>query len=134
MKRALLLIFSLVFFGCGGGGGGTNANGPGASPGEKSLFSLWTDPNTGFFIDLTGGTFGVPIPITFIFSGGGQCDCKFKVTGSEQSGSYMISDCFYSGGGNGNPGCNLLNQAGTYTKSGNTLTACAAGGDCTTYH
>lgn len=112
--RTNFFLCLLVLSACGGGGGG---------PSEKDLFSNWRHTESDFVLDLSNGDFNEPIDFSIFFSSGSQCDCTFRVTGSQSSGVYVINSCTYlEGSGAGDPNCNSLNESGTYTKENNILT------------
>lgn len=116
MKK-LIVLLSLTFLltSCGGGGSGSSA--------PKDLFSLWNEAGTNNPLDLTGSTFSSPVPFSFFFVGGEQCNCNLTVLGTQSSGSYVVNSCVYqAGSGASDPGCNALNDTGTYTNSSDTLT------------
>lgn len=93
---------------------------------EKNLFSRWSS-ESGFILDLTNGTFNTPTNITFFFQDGSTCNCGMTITGTQSSGEIDLSTCFYTGGGNGDPGCAQLDDGGpgTYTKSPTDLRICS---------
>ena len=126
-KSVLVLVFVSFFVAsCGGGGG--------SSTPSKGLFSFWNEVGTNDPLDLTGGSFSTAIPISFFFVGGEQCNCNLTVLGSDSSGSYVINSCSYKfGSGSGDPGCNALNDTGTYSNSAATLTITNSLGTVSTY-
>lgn len=127
-KIFCLALFGLLAIGCGsGGGGGADAAGPGIA-GGKSVFSKWTNINSGSFIDLTGGTFGQAMSFAVDVGSGNICTCDLKVIGDEASGTYMLTNCFVSGGGTAN--CSAQNDIGTYSKANGQLELCADPGNC----
>lgn len=116
MKKTAFLVCGIIALSACGGGSGSS---------EKDLFSLWREATTDLPLDLTGGDFNQDIEMAFFFSSGAQCNCDFRVIGDQSSGAYTRNSCFYVTGSSagGDPGCNALNESGTYTKENNTLTA-----------
>ncbi len=96
-----------------------------------------------FFIGIVGNirlnpahnpTFSAPVPFSFFFVGGEQCNCNLTVLGTQSSGSYVVNSCVYQfGSGASDPGCNALNDTGTYTNSSSTLTITSSTGEVSTY-
>lgn len=127
MKYYLLLLIFLTAA-CGSGGGSSSG---GSS--DKNLFGVWTHTTTGWVMDLTGGSLNSNLVFRFLFNTGAQCSCTFNAIGTQSSGNYVLSNCTYvNGTGTGNPGCNSLNNSGSYTKNSATLTVCDSNG-CGTY-
>lgn len=121
--RIVLMLFTVVSLtGCA-----KDSGGPAAAAAAKSVFSLWTKSDNAFFFDTTGGSFGTPTPIAFVFSGGATCLCSLTVNGTETSGSYSLLSCTYASGGSGDPGCSSMNEAGTYSKPASSLQLCSIG-------
>jgi len=118
MKKTLLTLIISSFFiisGCGG-----SDSDPVAS---KDLFSLWNKTGDSGVLNLEQSGFSQPGEINWYFSGGEQCTCNFLVNGSQQSGSYVMNTCSYQvNSGSSDPGCESLNQTGTYLKTNDTLT------------
>lgn len=115
IKIPTILFFMLLLASCGGGGGGGNS--------PKDLFSLWNVVATDAPLDLRGGDFSTPLPISFYFVGGEQCNCTLTVLGTQSSGSYVLNFCAYQlGSGASDPGCNALNDTGSYSKTSSILT------------
>ncbi|MFC3680336.1 hypothetical protein [Bacterioplanoides pacificum] len=103
---------------------------------EKSLFSLWKSVDGEETLDLNGGAFSKAQSwIYFPDSSGSQCNCELTLIGTESQGNYIINSCRYVSGSSsvGDPGCNSLNQTGTYKKSSDTLRICIAEPNCVEY-
>jgi hypothetical protein len=64
------------------------------------------------------------LDFAFFLTGGAQCNCDFRAIGNNSSGSYVINSCIYKIGSSagGDPGCNALNDTGTYGITNNILT------------
>lgn len=125
---AVIAIATLALSGCGGEEGESNS--------EKELFSYWEDvEGEAAPLDLSGASFDGYREFSFIYADGAQCDCRLRMSGSEGSGNYSINTCFYAYGSSadGDPGCDALNHAGTYSKTSDRLTVCDHEQDCTTY-
>ncbi len=123
-----LIAISIVLASCGGDGGSSSSN--------KGLFSSWKHTESDYIMNLEGGDFNEPRPYSEYFQDGAQCDCDLTLIGSQDEGLFVLNSCFYvsNSGANGDPGCNQLNQSGTYKKDSNTLTVCGAVSDnCATY-
>lgn len=121
IKALILTIGSMVIIGCNGSSGSDSD--------DKDLFSLWHVEGTDTPLDLRDGSFDEPMYLSFFFEGGEQCDCDFTVIGDQSSGTYIVNSCFYEfGSGSADPGCNALNETGTYTNSNSTLTASSSNG------
>lgn len=119
----LLMISALSITACGG-----------SSDSSKDLFSLWREVGTDVPLDLTGGEFGSPFGLSVFFEDGSQCDCSLTLLGDQSSGSYVVNFCTYRfGSGSGDPGCNFLNDTGSYSKSSNELKTTDSSGFTTTY-
>jgi hypothetical protein len=116
MKVAVLALILVSVVGCGSG---------------KSLFSSWTSQSTGAVYDFSAGQMG-SFQMVFIFAGGGQCEATVTMGGSEESGSYVLSDAAYTSGGLGDPGCGSINGSGSFTKTDTILTICPSSGGCAT--
>lgn len=124
MKNTIIL-FGLCFalFGCGSGGGSSGVT-------TKSLFSVWTRTNQGLTqtLDFTNSTFGT-FPMHRTFATGHVCTWDMTLGGNESAGTFASSNSAYvAGTGNGvDPGCNSLNDSGTFRKDGNNLYFCSNG-------
>ena len=125
IKYLFATLTITLLISCSSGGGGSSS---------KDLFSLWNDVEDDTPLDLTGSDFSTDIPFNFFFAGGAQCNCDLTVLGTQKSGTYIVNSCFYqSGSGSGDPGCNALNDTGTYTNSSGTLKIINSAQDVTTY-
>lgn len=126
LTRSFLLLTALIpLISCGGGGGGG---------GDKDLFSLWTEVGDDLTIDFTGESLGVPFQLVFVSTDDSQCECSFTLSGTQTSGTFTIEACTHiPGTGPGDPGCNGLNDTGTYSKTSTTLTATDSSGESTTF-
>lgn len=121
-----LVIMALLFTACGKNGGTLNltldppastssTNDPSSSP--KALFSVWTEANNYYQMDLRSVQFGVSSNVTITTALGGQyCSCKVLAQGAESSGTMAFSGCAgtYSD-------CGSFNLTGNYTKSSSSL-------------
>ncbi len=96
----------------------------------KSLFSSWTKQGGGLVIDLTGGAFGSS-SMSFGFTGGQICTCSLLLSGSEASGTAVLSGCVLTSGAS-DPGCSSLNGSNNFSKTTTTLMVCDSVG-CVTY-
>lgn len=126
--KLLPLILAAILAGCGGEGGET---------GPKSLFSYWEDSQgEASPMDLRGASFDGYREISFFYADGAQCDCRLRLSGNEERGTYTVNTCyyFYASSANGDPGCDSLNHVGTYSKSNDQLTVCDSEQDCTIYY
>ena len=104
------------------------------APAVKDLFSLWTEDGTGAIYDFTGGTLNNFFPFTLVFSGGEECDCDLTMLGTQTVGNWVLNSCVYDfGSGSADPGCNSLNQTGTYSKTNTILTIIDSSGGDDTY-
>jgi hypothetical protein len=111
----LLVSVVLMLSACGGGSSG------GGGSSSKDLFSLWNDIVTDQPLDLRGATFD-PFTLSLFFGDGSQCDCVLSLLGDQSSGSWVRNFCVYRiGSGPQDPGCNSLNDTGTYRKINNQL-------------
>ena len=120
LLAAVSLVAAVGLVSCGGGGGGSSA------PPAKGLFSLWKETSTNVPLDLTGGSFSNKMPILSLFANGAQCQCQLILIGDQSSGTWSFGQCVYvTGTGTGDPGCASFTDAGTYTKSSDTLTTCS---------
>lgn len=122
LARGAAALSTILICGSCGKSGGSSAAAP-----SKELFSVWTSvTNPTAILDFTGGSFGIAMPITFVYPGGEICDCDLSVLGSQSTGSYVNANCTYraASGGGVDPGCNVLNGNGTYTNSSATLQIC----------
>ncbi len=78
-------------------------------------FSInFSDPN------LTNGTSQVQIA----FSNGAVCQATFSINGTLTAGSAGLTNAAYTGGGNGDPGCSLLDDNFTYSINGTAVKLC----------
>ena len=124
IKKFLIFLYILALTACGGDDGSSS----------KNIFSLWHDTADDTPLDLTGGDFGVDLAFSIWAGDGSPCNCDLRFIGNQSSGNYILNSCYYvSGSGSGDPGCNALNQTGTYTNSSGTLTTCDSSMDCDTY-
>lgn len=114
-----------IFSGCG-------KDDPAAAP-SKALFSIWTASDNSEILDMRGATFGVGNSMGFQFTDGSTCLCSLAMSGSEASGTAILTGCAYAGGGSGDPGCATLNKTYTFTNTAAVLSLCNAG-TCYSYH
>ena len=118
------LLFLVLLVGCGGSDDGV-AN--------KGITNVWTLEDDSFVFDLSSETLPISAgSMEFVFSGGERCLCTVDVTGTESSGTYVLSGCTYTSGGGGDPGCGSIDSSGTYSASGANMQLCDGGG-CATY-
>jgi len=122
IKQLIFFTFFIAFLSaCGGSDDIPQA--------DKNLFSLWNKTDSNAPLGLEGGEFSQVIPIAFYFQGGEQCNCDFTVLGSQNSGTYVLNSCTYLfNSGSSDPGCDSINQTGTYSKTTDTLTINGANG------
>jgi len=99
----------------------------------KSLFSQWVRTDGTLTIDLSGGALGVWYSYDFTASSGEVCSCDVYGTGTASSGQYAITNCAYTGGGSGDPGCAGIDGNGTYSITGSSMRMCNAAGTCKDY-
>lgn len=125
----IILCCSLLFLSACAGSDSSSAP-------QKSIFSLWTTADQSLSVNLAGGSFNSPIPLTLTFNSGEKCTVKLTLNGNEESGNHTIADAAYvSGTGAGSdPGCADLNEVGTYQRTGVTLKFCTNAGQCTNYY
>lgn len=98
----------------------------------KSVFSTWTHTSTNAVLDLSTAEIGAN-SMTLVFVGGAQCGIDLQISGDESSGTFIITNSTYSGGGSGDPGCSSLNGSGTFSVANETLSLCPSAGSCSTY-
>lgn len=120
MKTLLGTLALALLAGCGKSGGSSDAA---AQCGSKPLASAWTLNGTSQ-VSLVGLTLGQPTSLFIQVSGGAMCQMDFQANGSECSGTMIIANATYTGGGSGDPGCSSLNGVSTYTKSDGGLSIC----------
>ncbi|MBS1969162.1 MAG: hypothetical protein JSU04_02580 [Bdellovibrionales bacterium] len=131
-----LVITALLFTACGKSGGTLNLTlDPPASTSStsdpnssKALFSVWTEANNYYQMDLRSVQFGVSSNVTITTALGGQsCSCKVLAQGAETTGTMAFSSCAgtYSD-------CGSFNLTGNYTKSSaSLLQICLNASNCT---
>jgi hypothetical protein len=127
-KLFYIVLAAILATGCGGEDGESDS--------EKGLFSYWEDiEGEATPLDLSDGSFSGYRDISFFYADGAQCDCHFRVFGSEDRGNYSINTCryAYASSADGDPGCDALNHTGTYSKTRTELTVCDSEQECTTY-
>ena len=119
MRNLLILAVVVLLTACGGG----DDHKP------KSLFSLWINDGPPMkVVDLTGGDFSTPLLYDSFFPDGAQCTCDLTVIGNQSTGSYVFNFCAYVvGSGTVDPGCNALNNTGTYSLVNDVLTITSNG-------
>ena len=115
MKTLITVLMALTLMSCGEEG----AN-------DKSLFSAWSNADTGFVLDMSSSSFGSSSMVWFI-TGGATCTSTITMGGTESQGSAVVSNTVYSGGGSGDPGCASISGTVTFTKTSDTLTICNSG-------
>ena len=115
MKRILgITAMVIALTACGGGGSDGDSS--------KGLFSIWNKTTDNAPLDLRGGSLGTSFEMGFFFAGGAQCNCDNTFIGTETSGSFVLNSCSYKyGSGSEDPGCNAINQTGSYSKTSSTL-------------
>jgi len=85
-------------------------------------------------LDLRDGEFSAAVTVSYSISSLGTCACEFTINGTQDSGTYTINNCIYSPGAiQIDPGCNSLNQTGTFSKTESTLTFMTAQGQSVIY-
>lgn len=130
-----LAVMALFFSACGKAGGTLNLtlDPPASTAGStdnsssKALFSLWTESNNYYQMDLRSVQFGVSSNVTVTAITAQSCSCKVLAQGSESSGTMAFSSCAGS-----YPDCASFNTSGTYTKSASSiLQICVNSSSCT---
>jgi len=128
MRLFILLgsvFIALLISACGKSGGTLNLtlDPPAASSGNndgsstaKPLFSLWTEANNYYQMDLRAVRFGVSSNVTVNTITSQTCSCKVLTQGSETSGTMAFSSCAGT-----YPDCASFNISGSYTKSSSSL-------------
>lgn len=112
----------------------TSCSSSDSSTPSKDLFSLWNDTADDSPLDLTGGSLGVEMTFNVFFAGGEECSCDLTLLGTQSSGSWVLNSCSYVfGSGAADPGCNAVNDTGTYTNVNALLTIIDSTGDTDTY-
>ena len=112
MKKALPIVLAVAIITLSACGGGSSS---------KDLFSLWNDVNTAQPLDLRGASFE-PFVLAQYADDGSQCNCVVTLIGEQSSGTWVRNFCTYVvGSGPRDPGCNSLNDTGTYKKSSDQL-------------
>jgi hypothetical protein len=130
-----LVITAFLFTACGKSGGTLNltldpaasTSGTSDPSSPKALFSVWTEANNYYQMDLRSVQFGVSSNVLITAITQQTCSCKVLAQGSESSGSMAFSSCAgtYSD-------CASFNLTGTYTKSSaSLLQICLNAGNCT---
>jgi hypothetical protein len=93
----------------------------------KALFSIWTEANNYYQMDLRSVQFGVSSNVTVTAITNQTCNCKVLTQGSESSGNMTLSGCTGT-----YPNCASFNLSGTYTKSSaSVLQICLNTNSCT---
>lgn len=98
---------------------------------SKSLFSLWTNTQTGALLELSGGDFGSR-KLDLYTLDATRCICDLAIIGNQGAGNIAITGCIsipYNR--DRNPQCEALNTTGNYTKTTDTLTITTARGSAT---
>lgn len=101
---------------------------------SKDLFSLWTRDGDGARIDLSGGALSTPFQLALFRSNGAQCNCTLTAVGTQNSGTFVINQCFYVVGSASSaptPACTIHNGTSSYTKTSSVLTINGAAGTVT---
>ena len=124
-----LLFLSLTIVSCGSNG----SDGKDATQQrevEKSILDLWVSTDESSYVDFTDLEFNTPSAIDIFYGSGEICSCTLVISGSESSGKFNVTSCFYNGGGSGDPGCFSNNSSNPYTKKEGILRICFAPNDC----
>lgn len=131
-----LVFAALLLSACGKTGGTLNLtlDPPASTSGtidnpssSKALFSIWTEANNYYQMDLRAVQFGVSSNATVTTLTQQSCSCKVLAQGSESSGTMAFSACAGS-----YPDCASFNISGTYTKSSSSLLQlCLNASSCT---
>lgn len=130
-------IAALLLSACGKSGGTLNltldppaASSSGSndsSSSVKPLFSVWTEANNYYQMDLRSVQFGASSNVTVTTITAQSCSCKVLAQGSESSGTMAFSSCAGT-----YPDCASFNLSGTYTKSNaSLLQICLNASSCT---
>lgn len=128
MKYLFILVSLTWIVSCKSG-----SDGGGSAASSRSLFSEWTDMDTGAPLDLRQGQFDADTSIGFLMQGGQVCTCNLFFTGAPTLGSYEISLCELTSG-TPDPGCAVINGIGTYEIEGSILTLCRSGVSCSSFN
>lgn len=123
----LLLFISLFLVACGDADDGNDnpqeqqaPDTTGTGNPSKSLFSSWRR-NDSVILDLRGRSFNRPSPITLYMGIGSTCRCTMTISGTETSGTFRLTSCFWNADGPGDPGCIEQRGMSSYRKSANFL-------------
>lgn len=134
MKPFLILLLTIALLACGGGSPATTLSSGTDEETDEGLFREWTETDSGFLLDLTGGALNSNLAYYFVEEDGSRCDCSLTFLGDETSGSYVLKQCTYRvGSSGGDPGCNSSDHTGTYERDNNRLSICDDTQDCSTY-
>lgn len=122
LLKPAALCAAILLTACGGGDD------------SKDLFSLWTRDGDGARIDLSGGALSTPFQLALFRSNGAQCNCTLTAVGTQNSGTFVINQCFYVAGSAASaptPACTIHNGTSSYTKTSSVLTINGAAGTVT---
>lgn len=130
LRLTLVLSVCALIAGCSGGG----SSGGSSSAKTYSLFNFWLADDNSLLFTLKGGSYNGAsfIGALAVVGSGETCTCSISASGDDSSGNFTTSNCSYSSGGSGDPGCSSLDQYYTYTKSGSSMELCDPGG-CESY-
>lgn len=134
----LCFVAILIFLvGCNQSTGGTSSLAKPATPvTAKNLWDTWTTSDN-YIMYLQDGQIGGSFFHTYIYPTGEDCSCTISMTGTETTGGYTVSACFYVvGTGNSlhDIGCAGFDDSGTFVKTSTKLTMCRnSNSTCTDY-
>lgn len=107
--------------------------GCGSAPDSKDLFSVWARQNPpGMILDFSGmhiGSNTLRVTVSSPFSA--VCVCTIAISGTQDSGQYVIGGCSKESGTGTESDCDSLESSGTFSKTTDTLHVCNASAVCT---
>lgn len=122
MRKLLISILCLGFFGCAAAKNAADAASSGSGGGTKTMLSTWTVSNSAWSVDLSSGNLsGTPFTATLTMAGGlSVCSCTTTLSGTDSQGSCTVATCTKTSGSDsciGNFTCNG-GSGSTYSNDG----------------
>ncbi|MCK5881153.1 MAG: hypothetical protein KAG18_04700 [Sinobacterium sp.] len=114
MKILLCALTLILFTAC-------NSSDKKQKPPPKPLFSAWEHLETNSPLDLSNASFDDSLAMVFKISSEAACSCDITLDGDNDAGSFELNNCVLHEGDE-DPGCNALNQTGSYINANNWLT------------